>query len=303
MDYYGLFGVPRTASMEEIHRAYQARARLVHPDRHAGAPPDVVAEATRAMAQLNQAWSVLGHPQRRSEYDTTLARHRPGTPPSNPSATMREPEADECVLCGSAPALPATLRSQTGLLVTTRVTRSTGPFCRRCGLAVFRRLTNRTLVTGWWGPVSVFTNWWTVARNILTAEALRPLADPHRRYEHIATPLSRPLDPGATLLRRPGAWLVTAVVAVGLALVLVSPTREPAEPATRTTAGLSEFDGRCLDLTTDGQRIVRAVDCTGTGDARVVAIVPSGERCPRPADSYFVHERSGKRLCVTTRAG
>ncbi|MDQ4068242.1 MAG: hypothetical protein M3203_01995 [Actinomycetota bacterium] len=155
----------------------------------------------------------------------------------------------------------------------------------------------------WWGAIAFFTNWWALAGNIVTAEGLRGVADPRRRSEHIATPLSRPLDPAPTLFRRSGVCFLAVVVAVGLALVFTSRGRGPTGPTTRTTAELSEFEGRCLDLTRDGQRIVRAIDCNGTEDARVVSIVPPGERCPRPADSYFVHQRSGHRLCVTTKGG
>ena len=296
MDYYGLFDVPRTASVEEIHRAYQVRARLVHPDRHAGAPPDAVATATRRMAELNEAWAVLSDPDRRSAYDRTLGR--PGG--TSTPRTVREPQPDECVLCGSTPATAATLRSQTGLVFATRRTAATGPFCRCCGLALFRRLTNRSLVRGWWGILSVFTNWWTLARNAATAELLRALDEPRRRSGDIATPLSRPLDPGRGLLRRSGIYLVVALVSLGLAVVYLSTRTPSTDQGPRGGTELSQYEDRCLDLTADRERIVRAVDCNGAQDARVVAIVGAGHPCPRPADAYFVYERSGQRLCVTT---
>jgi len=60
--------VSRSASAEEIHAAYRARARSLHPD--------VVAGDDRAMQDLNEAWRVLGDPARRRTYDATLVRPR-----------------------------------------------------------------------------------------------------------------------------------------------------------------------------------------------------------------------------------
>jgi len=60
--------VSRSASAEEIHVAYRARARSLHPD--------VVAGDDRAMQDLNEAWRVLRDPARRRTYDATLGGPR-----------------------------------------------------------------------------------------------------------------------------------------------------------------------------------------------------------------------------------
>lgn len=69
VDYYALLGVSSDAPQQEIREAYRLKVRLVHPDRHQGQPVDVKEEARRATAELNEAWSVLGDPQRRAAYD------------------------------------------------------------------------------------------------------------------------------------------------------------------------------------------------------------------------------------------
>lgn len=55
-----------TATPERIRVAYRERARLHHPDRAAGGG------APATMADLNEAYRVLGDPVRRHEYDRSL---------------------------------------------------------------------------------------------------------------------------------------------------------------------------------------------------------------------------------------
>lgn len=68
-DFYGVLGVSRTASQEEIRRAYRRLVRELHPDSAKG---DLASADTEQLREVIEAYSVLGHPGRRAAYDRAL---------------------------------------------------------------------------------------------------------------------------------------------------------------------------------------------------------------------------------------
>jgi curved DNA-binding protein len=80
-DYYEVLGVPRTASPEEIKRAYRQLARKHHPDLQ---PAAERARAAERFKEINEAHEVLSDPEKRKKYDALGAEWKSGadfTPP------------------------------------------------------------------------------------------------------------------------------------------------------------------------------------------------------------------------------
>ena len=80
-NYYEVLGLPPGATSDQIKKKYRELARKFHPD--------VIQDKTlgqRVFSQINQAYRILGDPDRRAQYNTTLS----GAPPGNaavPSAS------------------------------------------------------------------------------------------------------------------------------------------------------------------------------------------------------------------------
>ena len=92
VDFYAVLGVHPTSSQEAIRAAYRQMAKRYHPDVASTTHP------TQKMQIINEAYQVLGHPDRRLKYDrlryairvsqeaTARSGYRAPSPPRPPHA-------------------------------------------------------------------------------------------------------------------------------------------------------------------------------------------------------------------------
>jgi len=66
-DYYEILGVDRKATATEIKTAYRKAARKYHPDLHAKGDKSAAEEKFK---EINEAYAVLGDPDKRAQYDS-----------------------------------------------------------------------------------------------------------------------------------------------------------------------------------------------------------------------------------------
>jgi len=81
-DYYEILGVSRTASPDDVKKAYHQKAHQYHPDKN---PGDAFAEDR--FKEINEAYEILRDPQKRSEYDRYGRQREAGSYASRTYAT------------------------------------------------------------------------------------------------------------------------------------------------------------------------------------------------------------------------
>jgi hypothetical protein len=153
--------------------------------------------------------------------------------------------------------------------------------CRDCGIALFREAQSRTLLTGWWGVFSFFSNLVYLWDNAAARRRLAALSAPVQPAQRYGTRRSAPLPVGKPTMMRPASLGFLAIV---IGIVLIVATSDPQ----RWRTGQPEVTvGTCGQMIGTGVRY--PVSCTDdAANARIVAILPSSAQdaeCPSTADA------------------
>jgi hypothetical protein len=183
-----------------------------------------------------------------------------------PGDVFSPPTPTGCQVCGRGPTADVSFVQVIGMAIMFRRVTVSGRFCAPCGLSLFRKQTNKTLMTGWLGLIAFFANFAALLDNFKHRKKLLALGEP------VGFAIRPPLDPGSSLPRRPGPWvaLVGMVALVAFGLFVAS------QPEKATLSNVSV--GTCVRLP-DGTEVL-VVRCGQKHDAKVVKLIGPNEECP-----------------------
>jgi hypothetical protein len=104
-----------------------------------------------------------------------------------------------------------------GAVVMHTIWTATGPFCRDCGLATFRKQTTRTLAGGWCGISALALTPFCLLFNVIGRAKVASLPAPQRFGTGPA-----PLDPGPPVFQRPTAYAYPAILVLFWLIVIAA---------------------------------------------------------------------------------
>ena len=307
--HYDTLGVSQNATQDQIRVAYHKLAKKFHPDANPGCTASELRKLSERMSEVSNAYSVLGDETSRIHYDALLAADYEGSSAYN--SGYRGPRMTECEMCGHSPAYEATLRQNTGLILFRTHATYNIRACRGCGLFFSREIQNRTLLRGWWGIISFFSNVAAVFNNADAIKKFDALDDPIAPEDTVIRPLLEPSWQGAPLYRRLGIW-VTCGLFLLLGFSIASGDTQStsgssgsswnsAIPFIPPTTSTTKWTTNTCFMASDSS-ITQIVSCDGTEDGRVVAIVDSELSCPTNANKVFTEgfgdDQPGKTVCI-----
>jgi hypothetical protein len=134
-----------------------------------------------------------------------------------PMAAPGVPGGLTCRVCGSGPAAKATFRGVVGAVVMHTIWTATGPFCRDCGLATFRKQTAKTLAGGWCSVGAIVLTPFLLLFNVVARGKVANLPAP----QPTVAGGPAPLDPGPPVFQRPTAYIYPVIFVLFWMLVII----------------------------------------------------------------------------------
>lgn len=302
-----LLGVEPGTPADTARKEYVARARILHPDRYAGAPAADIQAASNAMAQLNQAWEVY----QQGPSSTTSSRNQPQPEASSEPDFPIYAGADVCEMCGWGPARRVKFNSVQGIIIWWRWGTIDARLCRLCGTAAYNEAQRSSLTRGWWGIIAPIATIIAFLGNMTRIGTIKSLPVPQGRSPHAITLLPIPMIFDTPWYKRPLAWVSTAIAFSLAGWFLLgaiadtsrttrtptTPVTEPTSPAAPSSAPTSPNGvGACwAEQGTSGS--LRRVDCNDPeADWKATTSRVSPELCPT---RDYIDLGTGVYLCLS----
>ncbi|KAG5676507.1 hypothetical protein PVAND_006338 [Polypedilum vanderplanki] len=89
-DYYKILGINKSATEDEIKKAYRKRALIHHPDRHANATDEEKKDQEKKFKEVGEAYTILSDPAKRSRYDNGHDLDEMDIPEFDPNQMFRQ---------------------------------------------------------------------------------------------------------------------------------------------------------------------------------------------------------------------
>jgi hypothetical protein len=204
------------------------------------------------------------------------------------------PPTPPCRSCGSVPAADVTFRRNEGYILMRRTYVYRGPFCRDCGIAMFRKATAKALLTGWWGYISVVMTPVYLITNIKPRLAVGRLSAPQS-----PAPGRQPLPVGRPVyLRWQFAGVLLPIAVVALIIGLVQSGSSSGSGTGDDGYSSPATVGSCVRNVGDTESDI--VSCSSQHDGRVTQFATDASLCPAGTawDVLTLDESDGSVMCV-----
>jgi hypothetical protein len=176
-DYYKILEVDPKATIEQIKSQYRFLIHAWHPDKFPNG--EFKDKAEEKIKEINEAFSVIGDPVKRENYDRAFHSYASPPPPSkqqtyySPPAQTQQTQSGaqsqkRCESCG----LPAETKyvrfyENVGMLFIRQHREVKGNLCKPCINYYFWNLTGKTMLFGWWGVTSFIVTPFILLNNLL----------------------------------------------------------------------------------------------------------------------------------------
>jgi hypothetical protein len=179
-----------------------------------------------------------------------------------------------CEFCGSSPAGPIRLQSASSRIIWWNHRKIDADLCGHCAERVFYDQQSRTLIQGWWGPLSALaTIWFSISNYFRISE--------HRKFiPSVEANGAASIRPRAKVTSNPVAMVVSAIALIIIASIASSVISAPT-PA--TSSNPSSFNSTCWQ--DKGNDRLSQVSCDSEdADLETYQVVSDPSLC---ADSYI----------------